>query len=155
MTMRELMQRMKKQREADVVEQVRTLLGDNLGEITVYRPTSKWQSILEELGLKELGNITACATCYSADESVFGKVEALLKKRYKAVVSWSVDDLGYRKIFAASQSADAEPSLLLCVNYYEYARSAVKAQFKEDEENADATNSDTDDLEIDDEDPFA
>jgi hypothetical protein len=148
MTVREVIQRMKKQREADVVEQVRALLGDNLGECTVYRPTSRWQSILETLEMNELERITACVTCYNTSDEIFSKIEAILKGRYKAVVSSTVDDLGYRRIFVAGPSADAEPSLLLCVNYYEDTRASVKAQFGNEDDYDSADSEDVEDLDF-------
>jgi len=152
MTIQDLVKRLKAQRESDVVEQVRTLLADTLGEHTIYKPTSRWQEILSDMGMETLKDRTVCVTCYGAGPDVFQKIKSTLKKKFKVVTSVEVDDLGYRQMIIAGQSADAEPSLLLCANYYEDSRSSVKAQFSaEDEEDRydSAEGEDVEDLDID------
>ena len=128
MTLKELAMRIKKLREEDPVEMVREVL-DVAGEFTLYRPTSKWKEILSDLGMKELEDRVACATFYGTDGSIFGKVKASLKKRYKAVLDATVDELGYRCLFVCGESPQSEPQLLLLVNYYEASRAETKSMY--------------------------
>ena len=152
MTIQDLVKRLKAQRESDVVEQVRTLLADTLGEHTIYKPTSRWQEILSDMGMETLKDRTVCVTCYGAGPDVFQKIKSTLKKKFKVVTSVEVDDLGYRQMIIAGQSADAEPELLLLANYYEEAREVVKSIYNEGTSDNAADNTDTtdiDDLDLD------
>ena len=149
MTIQQIVQRLKAQRESDVVEQVRTLLADVLGEHTVYKPTSRWQEILSDIGMKNLENRAVCVTCYGASPDVFQTIKSTLKKKFKVVTSAEVDDLGFRQIFIAGQSSDAEPELLLLANYYEEAREVVKSMYNEGtSDNAASVPTDAEDIDI-------
>ena len=146
MTIKQIVQNFRKAREQDVVEKAREVLQDVPGEASIYRPTDRWKEILSSFGLSEMENKVACVTYYAVDDSIFAKVKRALKQRYKVVEGTPADDLGYRQIFACGQSADAEPSILLCINFYEESRASVKAQFREEDlAHTDAT--DADDLE--------
>jgi len=158
MTIQQLVKHLKVQRGMDLIEQVRGILQDVLGEHTVYRPTSKWQQMLADLGLKELEGIAVCITCYSATSEIFNTIKTALKKKFKTVASCAVDDMGYRQVFFCGQSADAKPDILLCVNYYEDARTSVKATYNAETEDSTGSNNDTtnadEEIDIDDIDPF-
>jgi len=150
MTIQQIVQRLKAQRESDVVEQVRTLLADVLGEHTVYKPTSRWQEILSDIGMKDLENRAVCVTCYGASQDVFQTIKSTLKKKFKVLTSAEVDDLGFRQIFIAGQSSDAEPELLLLVNYYEASRAETKSMYNSEDTDTADESVDTDaDVEID------
>ena len=146
MTLRELAERLKQAQAQDLLETLRQVLSDaGIGEYTVYRPTERWKTILTNLNVTQLEPKTVCATIYNADASIFEKVKTALNKKYKAVFSTKVDDLGYRQLFAVGDSAEKEPQMIVCINFYEEGRESVKAQYRQEE---DATNSDTDDLEL-------
>jgi len=129
MTLQQLVERLKAQKESDAVEQVRTLLADVLGEHTVYKPTSRWQEILSNMGVENLKDKAVCVTCYGAGPDVFQTIKSTLKKKFKVVTGVEVDDLGYRQIIIAGKSSDTEPQLILLVNYYEEPREEVKAMY--------------------------
>ena len=160
MTLRELAQRLKKaqQSSTDIVRQI--LSSAEIAEFTVYSPpTSKWESILEDLELSNLANVAVCVTCYNSDSTVFEAIEAQLKKHYKVVTSATVDELGYRRLFGCGDGADKPPQLFLCANYYETSREEVKSMYNQDSEGSDTTDDTEDiDIELGDEDigdPFA
>jgi len=135
MTIKQILQRVSKAREQDAVETAREILQDVPGEVTTYRPTARWQSILSSIGLGEMENKVACVTYYAVDESIFAKVKTALKGRYKAVADIQADELGFRRIFICGDAADKEPTLLICCNYYQSDRQATKAQFAESQSN--------------------
>jgi hypothetical protein len=136
MTLRELSKRLKAQ---SITDHVRKLLSDiGVHECSVYSPpTTRWLQILKGLGMDNLSKISTCVTCYNSDSEVFDKIEARLKRDYKAVVSAVVDDAGYRKVFACGTGADQEPQLILLVNWYENSREEVKALYGESNDSED------------------
>jgi hypothetical protein len=146
MTIKQLVQHLQKAREQDPLERVRDMLSDKLGEHTIYKPTSRWNSILTELGIGDLVNKTICVTCYGATSDVFNKVKSVLANKYKTVVSVPVDELGYRRLFLAGNSADQDPELLVAVNFYEEPRQVVKSAYNED---TDAGDTGSEDLDLD------
>jgi hypothetical protein len=159
MTLREIAKRIKAQ---SITDRVRELMSDTgVQEYSIYSPpTARWQEILSGLGLKDLKN-TVCVTCYGTNSEVFEAIEKQLKKRYKAVVAVTVDELGFRKVFAAGNNPDKEPELTLCVNWYEGSREETKAMYGSSTDaanNTDTADSTDADLEIeleDTSDPFA
>ena len=159
MTLREIAKRIKAQ---SITDRVRELMSDTgVQEYSIYSPpTARWKEILSGLGLKDLKN-TICVTCYGTNSEVFEAIEKQLKKRYKAVVAVTVDELGFRKVFAAGNNPDGEPELTLCVNWYEGSREETKAMYGSSTEaanntdTADTTEADFE-LELEDtSDPFA
>jgi hypothetical protein len=152
MTLRDLVQRLKK---ASATDKVREIMSDaEIAEYTVYSPpTARWMKILQDLELGNLANVAVCVTCYNSDNTALEAIEAQLKKRYKAVVSATVDELGYRKLFACGDSADKPPQLILCANYYEASREEVKTMYGQDSSDTshttDATDDGNEDLELD------
>ena len=148
MTLRELAKRLSKaQSETDKVRQL--VQAAEIAEFTVYSPpTSRWKTILDNMGLSDLANVAVCVTCYNSDNTAFEAIKTQLKGHYKVVTAATVDDLGYRMLFACGDSADKPPQLILCANYYEESRESVKAQFREEDlTHTDATDA-NDDLEL-------
>jgi len=148
MTLRELSKRLKAQ---SITDRVRGLMRDiGVQECSIYSPpTARWQEILSGLGLKDLKN-TVCVTCYGTNGAVFEAIEKHLKKSHKAVVAFTVDEQGFRKIIAAGNNPDEEPALVLCVNWYEESKSVVKAMYGNSTESADSDDTATDANDADD-----
>jgi len=152
MTLKELAARIKKHK--DPIETVRQTIGEIVGEYTAYKPTARWKEILASMDLGELESVTVCVTAYNTNEAVFDQIKNALGKKYKHVIQATADELNYRKLFICGNNPDAQPELMLAVNYYEQPRESVKATYRSDEDTADDTEAEASDLDFDDIDPF-
>jgi len=152
MTIQELAHRLKAQIESDSLEAARAIIQDaEITEYSLYRPTSRWKAILEQLNLGSLEPRSACVTVYSADSSVFETVKRAAKKKYSVVLNFPADDMGFREIFLIGKDSKKEPDIILLVNWYAGSREETKAMY------GDGTSEDTaeaSDLDLDDIDPF-
>jgi len=130
MTIQELAQRLKAQIQSDPLEAARAIIQDaEITEYSLYRPTSRWKAILEQLNLGSLEPRTACVTVYNSDASVFETVKRAAKKKYSVVLNFPADDMGFREIFLIGKDAKKDPDIILLVNWYEVSREETKAAY--------------------------
>jgi len=148
MTFKALIARLTQTEESPVAH-IRTILSKVAGfpehQIYKIRPESHWATIVKDaLGVTVEEITTVGVTGYATDTSFLETLKGALESEY-TVHAMTVDDQGWRQLLVCGKGDDDPNPMVICGNWYNESREAVKARFRKKEDTENNTNTESND----------